>query len=755
VAMSLILASGMAKSQGGLDVDAKIAQRKSKMEERKRELLLEARTARMNWIHSGDVVDSGKNIHARNVPIFDDGDVSNSNRTNLLNELQACSSGILPCAPQIIESMLYSSRKQHHGKMKGGASKNRNETLKQVLEKQSLPWGSVSKLSPIKGHEEVSPTSTKGESDVADAAVKNSMLDLPPIPHPQYYSCFLNTLCEPPAADLVISIQNFCKTIQEAANVMVSSMKDDANDNGGGSGKDAPEITRSPSNLTMTLTSSQQTQALNHGASLAKALRGFINKTMREMEAHESFQNHLYPKKTTEENNPPNDTSAANINTVERKSMIDVDVAARDQLLASLEKFVYSKCRGDIDIVLLAALEGGIGQDSTKTLNDSEVELHDKMQSLQFVTPAHLEIQSLKSPGRGNQSVDDTPGDIDLSFTIQKLQSVHDQASPRQMLQTILLAHRGVTVALNEACGNSDPPGADDILPTLILATLRSQTPHLPSALRFIESFAQLPLLRGEAGYAYTNLCGAVQFINEFDMDGHLSEVTLLDGAAGGRSSVLSIGPEEFRIGLEGCRKKMRLKVEEEQLSRNQPANSVGVSDEVTAVQYDTNKEDCINVKNTSQPKITAQDVREARSQGEIVNLDWAIKNQTESMWQQGKVADMSIPAENQAMDEDFGRDRHHLIPPENPPLPAQFTRSYSFLTAHPDNIGLRDLPQLLKEYKLLVHATEKLLNERFVWKESERKRQLKLEREHLERDFGDVIGVDDDENGMELANGY
>ena len=94
-------------------------------------------------------------------------------------------------------------------------------------------------------------------------------------------------------------------------------------------------------------------------------------------------------------------------------------------------------------------------------------------------------------------------------------------------------------------------------------------------------------------------------------------------------------------------------------------------------------------------------------------------------------------------------------LPPEALNLPPQFSRSYSFLTAHPDNIGIRDLPQLLNEYKMLVHVTELLLNERSVWRESERKRQSRLERERLERDFADLIGVDEGVGGGELANGH
>jgi len=55
----------------------------------------------------------------------------------------------------------------------------------------------------------------------------------------------------------------------------------------------------------------------------------------------------------------------------------------------------------------------------------------------------------------------------------------------------------------------------------------------------------------------------------------------------------------------------------------------------------------------------------------------------------------------------------------------------------------------------MLVHVTELLLNERSVWRESERKRLSRLERERLERDFADVIMVDEGVGGWELANSH
>jgi len=233
-----------------------------------------------------------------------------------------------------------------------------------------------------------------------------------------------------------------------------------------------------------------------------------------------------------------------------------------------------------------------------------------------------------------------------------------------------------------------------------------------------------------------------MQFIKDLDVDGHLAEVAVL-GGSGENSAVLSIGPEEFRIGLEMCRRKMAIKVTEEKRSLIcDTVDGMVANNEVDFY------EECTNDEKSSHVNITARHVRNAREQGEIVDLDWALEEQQILMWQQGRVADIPSKTEDNPTDiAAIAKHDHRMyrLPPDEPSLPSQFSRSYSFLTAHHDNIGIRDMPQLLKEYKMLVHVTEVLFNERSVWRESERKRLLKLERERLERDLAHVMGEHDD----------
>ena len=333
----------------------------------------------------------------------------------------------------------------------------------------------------------------------------------------------------------------------------------------------------------------------------------------------------------------------------------------------------------------------------------------------------------------------DPKKDIELSYAISQLKSIsRNHSSPRQILRSILLAHRGVSGALNDACGDGVIPGADDMLPALILATLRAHPSQLLVTLRFVQHFLHPSLLQGEAAYAYTNLCGAVEFLRELDCTSHLKEVTL--GGLGEGASLL-ISPEDFRAGLEECREVMKKK----KVERQEPGGSRAQGN------TDGNKSDTNEVDTPLKFKITAQQVREARSKGESVDLSWAIQKQNESMWQEGRIKDIllqpTLPKEATKPVKDRPHpEQQHVIPPESLPLlPSQFSRSYSFLDAQPENIGVCDLPRLLKEYRMLVHVTEKLLDERIMWRENERKRQLQLERGHLERDFQNVIGEADD----------
>ena len=734
-------------------VTANAALRGARAEARRLELLAEARDARVAWV-LGDDDGAGRGDDGAN---GDGGD-------DLLSGLRACRPDILPCAPLIVGAMamLPSRRRGGVGGGSAEAAHAINRAVRHALVERRLGWEGVSAAAP-----KVGDGDGRGGDDVERA------------PPDDDYMALLSAMCRPNAADVVLSCSKFCATMREASDVVVSGSAEDVGDDGGGGGA---------SSAAVVLTG------------LARAIRGFVSKTTRTIEEHEAFRE-LSSRPPSDDDDdddasgkgrPPDGGEAAPTS------------ARRERLAASVERFVYGKCRRDIDAVLslsAAREEGGGAGDhaaddddagqrrssssssSSKTVGEMDAEFHERVRSLQFVSPAHLEIRCLMRSGGGTTegggaaaalvpAEPPTYADVDLSHAVRHIRSIHGRSSPREMLHSILMAHRGVSVALNEACGGGGgvgppppPVGADDVLPALILATLRARAPRLPSALRFVGAFASPSMMRGEAGYAYTSMCGAVQFLRELDVDGHLRGVALLgEEGVGEMSTVLSIGPDDFRAGLVECRRRMMLEAEEGGGRRrsSRDRSSDGADDcraDEAYVDDDANDDGRIDDDGCSRIEITARQVRDARSRGEIVDLDWALKKQREALWHRGEVADpISKPVVDKTNKDTTAAARRRQqrlnLPPEELNLPPQFSRSYSFLTAHPDNIGMRDLPQLLNEYKMLVHVTELLLNERSVWRESERKRQSRLERERLERDFADLIGVDEGVGGGELANG-
>ena len=699
---------GAGRSASSASVHANIERRASQMEQRKRQLLLEARRNRIEW-----VLDDS-NTAAKVEETEWDG------TTNPLKNLQACTSNILPNAPEIIQGLLVSKCDWVDCSDDTITSKIASN-VKAAMDKEKLQWTSISKLPTTNNNSQSTIENDIAGMKISDA--NHQELNLTPIPPPVTYDKFLRVLCDPSAADIVISIQNFCKTVKEAARVMIALQEETKVDRKDVITGTAPSSTNN--NTTNNSALKQKLSVQNHSLSLVKALRGFVNSTIRDIEKHSAFVAFLSGLEGTMNGNIGQEN----------------DNDAKDRLVECLEKFLYTKCRRDIDLVLsweveprddehYHTLRGSVKKEQNplsdlgkvtvdKLVKESEDEMYEKLKSLQFVSPRHLEIKCLE----------EAQIDIDLSYPMQQLLSLNAQSSPRQMLQTILLIFRGINVALNSAvAGRQTPPGADDVLPTLILTVLRANPPRLLTNILFIERFAPVSLLRGEAGYAYTNLCGAVQFLKDLNVDEHMADVSMGEGA------VLSIDPAEFRAGLEKCRMMMEAD-EDEKISVS--TNNVGLkptnnSSVVGKAQF------CEESSALFDMNITASDVRHARSAGCTTDLDWALEKQKALMWKEGKVR---TKYNNQEVTTDGAGNHVAFLPPEEPPLPSNFSRSYSYLATAPNDIRMSDLPNLLKEYRMLVHATESLLNERQTWRESERKRLLQMEREKLEKTYDDVIG--------------
>jgi hypothetical protein len=83
---------------------------------------------------------------------------------------------------------------------------------------------------------------------------------------------------------------------------------------------------------------------------------------------------------------------------------------------------------------------------------------------------------------------------------------------------------------------NKDLPGADDLLPALILAIKEANPPHFYSTINYLETYLSPKKLFSEAGYILTQFVSAVQFLEHVN------------------ANALTISPMEFEESMYKCK---------------------------------------------------------------------------------------------------------------------------------------------------------------------------------------------------------
>ena len=413
----------------------------------------------------------------------------------------------------------------------------------------------------------------------------------------------------------------------------------------------------------------------------------------------------------------------------------------------AFESFLYGHCRSVMDSVLW-----------TDDLERREEEWKDRTHALQFVTARHLEVACL-------QDYDPPRVQTILQEPVQALLSLPSYHAPYEKLQRILAMYRNINAALTKTLNpdldetnderkrKKKLPSADDILPTIILTVLQARPDRLQYHLQLIDDFCPPEQLRGEAGYAYTNLYGAIQFLSDLNLQVSTKEEEAKDAKA---PENLSISAEEFQQGLATCRA-----AAQERLATKQQTAADDSKDGTTSLGIVPALSVLESLSRLStDPVITAQDVRSARAAGETINVEWALRH-----YKQSKPADMVWDMQEQAlteqeeaqqqqqqqqqgMDETAGsttsakppeseepdEDATELANPTSKSAAAATAsrRSYTFLSRQPEDIKVTDLPLLLEEYRRMVHTTEELLAERHAKLSSEKKKQLSQDEKDL-----------------------
>jgi hypothetical protein len=111
--------------------------------------------------------------------------------------------------------------------------------------------------------------------------------------------------------------------------------------------------------------------------------------------------------------------------------------------------------------------------------------------------------------------------------------------------------------------------------------------------------------------------------------------------------------------------------------------------------------------------KIPVREIRAARLRGETVDLEWARQWQIEHGTGSPSFSTKDSGSQQEAAD------------PFPDSLPSGFFRSYSYMVTRLEDIRVSDLPQLLMEYRMLVHATEQLYGEHTARLAAERKQKF------------------------------
>ena len=174
-----------------------------------------------------------------------------------------------------------------------------------------------------------------------------------------------------------------------------------------------------------------------------------------------------------------------------------------------LEKFVHLK--------LYPTLFGG---DSNTEAQD--MAFYQRMQALDFLTPEHLDIKSLKlqSSFDGGGGEDREVNDWGALFNvpISRFRDLEECRTPMDMIACLKTVTVGIAASLRAALGDDGgDPGADELLPMMILTLVRVKPKKMHSVLAYMNNYTSEHKMDSETGYLITQLMSAVQFLSELD----------------------------------------------------------------------------------------------------------------------------------------------------------------------------------------------------------------------------------------------
>ena len=614
-----------------------------------------------------------------------------------------------------------------------------------------------------------------------------------------YYKDVLDKLCLPECADIVQGMRHFERSFHDLSLQLQQKLQEEplqqpqkqqgkvdstrrggdhhSNDQNGNENKNKSRITTS--------TTKQSNNANQHITTLAKGIQKYLAKLYESLSSHIAWRD--------------------NVISSESKMMLETLIYSKCHLyIQPILAMVTVENNDDVDndddddddceendsqeVKRYSKKSGHDKQRELKRICDDEANMQRRLKFLQFVQPKHLDMHAFtpkkqnvekddEGKGENDDSIDnvnDEDGDkeeipwqskLDLSKPIAHVKSLDSMYSPTQMLRCILEIYRCVNDALNESLkmananasnkdksssenenwgGNntmsssSSSPNvsADDVLPSLILSVIHAKPSRIITNLIFLEKFATDEQIRGEAGYAFTNLFSAVQFIKELDLqvndDDYDDESNNIQ--EGGRRK---IGQPTLSMSVEVLHEKMK-KFRQDCKSRKEANETSKIEEKEESVQKNSalsESKECVepddhnnnNVDKFTPIQIPTHVVKAARLRGESIDK-WATKWFGEQI-QNGSKNDSSDKEEKNTQNQKL-----NMLDIDG------FSRSYSFLATDAKDVKVSDIPELLREYKMLVRTTETLLMERNSFIQQNKQKKVASKRGKLQSSLDAVM---------------
>ncbi|RYG65313.1 hypothetical protein EON64_12205, partial [archaeon] len=197
------------------------------------------------------------------------------------------------------------------------------------------------------------------------------------------------------------------------------------------------------------------------------------------------------------------------------------------------EKFIFIKLHNHI-----------FGVDSEDYHQNQQTQ--ERIASLSFISAEHLDIKSFRvansflSPSSSTHTDPLLPI---LSPAVKFLQDLESAKSPADKMQCIRKCSASIAQILRDLRTDNNLPGADELLPTMILTLKLCNPPMLHSQIKFLQRYTRPEKLTGEGGYLLTNFVSAVYFLDHVN------------------AQALTIEPEEFDRAIAQSKQRGRQQV--------------------------------------------------------------------------------------------------------------------------------------------------------------------------------------------------